>query len=657
MSDALAALALPRRLLVALLIILTLMVAPHMANLSPLVLGWFAIAMLWRVLALDHPRRLPGRATLLVLTLGAIVLVIGSSGLHDGRLTGTALLVAMLGLKLLELRSRRDVHITLYLGFFLTLTQFLYNQSLWLAAYLLLGVAALVTVQLGLSRVEANGKQQLNGAIRMLAAALPLALVGFLLFPRLHAPLWGIDTQRAITGIGDEMTLGNIGQLSRSNATAFRVNFVDQVPPPAQRYWRGPVLWHTDGRRWDPGPRASRAAPTAHSEATPIRYEVTLEPTGAYWLFGLDSVTEPPPGTRLNRDYALVATQRVTRRYRYSAASDPNYRLTRISADERRQALALPPTISPRVRALVAAWQADADPREPMQFVRKALDYFRQQPFVYTLTPGRLDGDPIDAFLFDSRRGFCEHYAGSFALLMRLGGIPSRVVIGYQGGMKNPHADHWVVRQSDAHAWTEVWLPQRGWWRVDPTAAVAPERIERALDGARSQDQDQIIFRGDPAGLFGDLWREAIWLADAVDFGWHRWVVGFDFDRQRYLLKDLGIDALRGTGLAIALLISGGLAIGLAYLLGRLPRPRRGDPLPRLWQRFRRKLDRAGLDIPAWLGPNDLCARAQAAFPGQSGELAAINRLYVQLRYGRAVNARQIGALRQRIARLRLKAL
>ncbi len=656
MIDALATMPIPRRLLIILLAVLALMMAPHLANLHPAVMGLFAITLLWRLLALDQPNRLPGRSVLILLTVGAVVLVISSTGLHDGRLTGTALLGSMLGLKLLELRSRRDVHITLFLGFFLALTQFLYNQSLWLAGYLLIGITILIALQLGLSRVKTDVKSQLGAAGIMLSAALPLALVIFLLFPRLHTPLWGIDTERAITGISGEMNLGSIGELSRSNAIAFRVSFTDQVPIPAQRYWRGPVLWHTDGQRWQPGQRPVRSSRTDEISAAPISYEITLEPTGEYWLFGLDTVTQAPPSSHINSNHALVGAKRVHRRFSYIAGSDPDYLQLELSTIDRQHALQLPEQVSPRVRALVNDWLAETDAAEPMQLIQKALDYFNREPFVYTLSPGRLGGDPIDTFLFETRRGFCEHYAGSFALLMRLGGVPSRVVIGYQGGDKNPHADHWVVRQSDAHAWTEVWLPELGWWRVDPTAAVAPERIEQPIDSALSQDHDQIVFRADARGLFGSLWREAVWLADAVDFGWHRWVIGFDFHRQRHLLKDFGIGHLRGTDVAIALLVGCTLAIALVYLISRLPAPKRGDPLPRLWHKFRHKLRRAGMEAPAWQGPYDLCQRAADIFPEQASELTAISRLYVQLRYGRHSDPRQIGALRQRIARLKLNA-
>ncbi|MCW5584818.1 MAG: DUF3488 domain-containing transglutaminase family protein [Chromatiales bacterium] len=655
MRDALAALPIAPRLLGATLFVLAALMAPHAANLHPAILGFFYLAVGWRVLALRHPRWLPGRWLLLALMAAAIALVIMSTGLYDGRLAGTALLVVMLGLKLLELRARRDIHVTVFLGYFVVLTQFLYSQSLGLAVYLFAGTLVLTAVQVGLNRVHAQPRQVLRHAVGLFVAALPLALVVFMLFPRLHSPLWGIKTQRAFTGISGEMTLGSLGELSRSTATAFRVQFDGMPPPPEQRYWRGPVLWHTDGRRWSADRASARALDTVGRDPLALGYEITLEPTGEYWLFGLDVVTVKPPGTHLNSSYTLVSEQRVNQRLTFRAASDPGFHMLALSERERALGLQLPDRVAPRVAGLVAQWQASTDPAQPLQMVARALDFFRNEPFVYTLTPGTLQGDPVEQFLFETRRGFCEHYAGSFALLMRVAGIPARVVIGYQGGERNPHADHWVVRQSDAHAWTEVWIPGLGWWRVDPTAAVAPDRIEQPIDTAASQAGDRVMFGdGDPGALLA-LWQNAVWLADAVDLGWHRWVVGFSAERQTSLLQWLGLGRPHGFGLAIALLIGGALAVAVVYLLAQLPRPRSGDPLPMLWRRFTDKLRRAGVDVVASQGPDTLCAAAMRMFPQSADQLSAIRRIYVQLRYGRQSDQEMVRALSRRIRRLSLR--
>ena len=655
MRDALADLPIPQKLLTALLLLLGAMVAPHAANLNPLILVFFFTAVLWRLVALRRPELMPGRWLLVLLMFCALGLVVLTTNVSDGRLAGTALLVVMLGLKLLESRARRDIHVSVFLGYFLVLTQFLYDQSLLLAAYLFVGVFALMSVQVGLNRVNIELRLQLRNSLAMLAGALPLALVVFLLFPRLQSPLWGISAKGAMTGISEEMTLGNIGSLSRSNDIAFHVRFFDPAPHPSQRYWRGPVLWNTDGRRWSRGVQPVGSLPAIAGSSTDIDYEITLEPTGSYWLFGLDVVTSRPPGAFLNGNFALVNSQRINKRTSYRLSSDPDYRLLALSDYERRMALQLPARISPRVRALVDDWQASTDPSQPLQLVQEALAYYREQPFVYTLSPGLLQDDPIDQFLFETRRGFCEHYAGSFAVLMRLAGIPSRVVVGYQGGEKNPHAEHWVVRQSDAHAWTEVWLPKLGWWRIDPTAAVAPERIERPINADLSQDSDRVIFRVDEDSLARALWLNAAWIADAVDLGWHQWVVGFTAERQNSLLQKFGLRDLKGLGLAIALMIGSALAITLVYLIAKIPRGKTQDPLPALWQKLLHKLQRAGVQAPPWHGPDTICDIAAETYPGASDQLVAINRMYVQMRYGQGQHRHQIGALRKRINRLKLK--
>ena len=654
MRDALAALPVPGRLLGILLILLAGLMAPHAANLDPLILTFFYTATLWRLLVIRHPHWMPGRWLLLLLMIGALMLVLFTSGLYDGRLAGTALLVVMLGLKLLEIRARRDIHVTLFLGYFLVLTQFLYDQSLWLAVYLFSGVLALTVIQIGLNRVHVDLRLQLRQTGWMLAGALPLACVVFLLFPRLDTPLWAISTSAGVTGISGDMTLGDIGKLTQSNEVAFRVRFFDDAPPPEQRYWRGPVLWQTDGRHWSAGLRPVETDSLDGSGTAALNYEVTLEPTGEYWLFGLDLVTDVPDGTHINRNSALVAEQRVSERFTYRAGSDPGLRPGGLSPFERRMALQLPSEVSPRVSALAQQWRGDTDIFDPRSVSRRALRHFREQPFVYTLSPGTLGDDPVDEFLFETRRGFCEHYASSYVTLMRLAGIPARVVLGYQGGVRNPHADHWVVRQSDAHAWAEIWVPESGWERVDPTAAVAPERIQYAIDTAQSQSGGRVVFSTGANSLLGGLWRNAVWIADAVDFGWHHWVVGFSAKRQNSLLEKIGLGDLKGFALAIAWVIGSAATIGIVYLFAKLPKPVRRDPLPALWQRFVAKLQRAGLQPEPWQGADTVCGLAIQRFPTAADQLVAISRLYVQLRYGQRRDPRQMQALRNRIRVLQL---
>ncbi|MCB1924582.1 MAG: DUF3488 domain-containing transglutaminase family protein [Gammaproteobacteria bacterium] len=654
MRDALALLPIPGRLLGVLLVLLGALTAPHALNLSPSVLAFFYVAAAWRMLVIRWPAWMPGRLTLFILMLAALALVVFSTGIGDGRLAGTALLVVMLGLKLLEIRARRDIQVTVFLGYFVVMTQFLYDQSLALAVYLFAGVLALTVIQVALNREHADLRVQVRKTAGMLGAALPLTLVMFLLFPRLDSPLWAVTSKGGITGIGDDMSLGDIGHLSQSNEVAFRVTFFGVQPSPQQRYWRGPVLWHTDGKHWSGDMRPTQNVKAAGRRLATVNYETTLEPTGNKWLFGLDLVVDAPNASEVDRNGALVASDRINKRYTYRAASDPDLRLQTFGNLDRRLALQLPAALSPRVRQLATDLREQTDASDALAVAQAALRFYNENPFVYTLSPGELGDDPVDEFLFETRRGFCEHYAGSFVTLMRAAGVPARLVLGYQGGEFNPHAGHWIVRQSDAHAWAEIWVAGGGWTRVDPTAAIAPERIEQRIDTALSQAGSEIVFQAELGGMFGGLWRNAVWIADAVDLGWHRWVIGFSAERQNSLLQTLGLGELRGLGLALALLVGGALAAGLAYLIARLPKPVINDPLPRLWQRFVDKLRRGGMQVSHWQGADTICSQAMQRYPAACDQLLAINRLYVQLRYGRRRDPRQLQALRQRIRGLRL---
>ena len=651
MADALSRLPIPHRSLVLVIVVIGLMMAPHVANLHPGILAFFYVTAAWRLLGMRLPQLLPGKVALLALTLLALVLVATTTPMDDGRLAGTALLAVMLGLKLVETRDRRDMHVAIYLGFFLALTLYLYDQSLWLGVYSVAGVAVLVRVMIGLNRVDANPGRENRAAWWLIVAAVPLALVVFYLFPRLQAPLWAIDTEAGVTGISDEMSLGSIGQLSQSSQIAFRARFLGPVPAPQDRYWRGPVLWETDGRRWTPGVRGLQPTESGARGFEPVPYEITLEPTGDFWLFGLDTVGEPPQGSFVDQNHSLVAETRVQQRYSYRAVSFTDFAPGRLTSRQQALALQLPDTVSARVAALASGWRAAAG--SDGDVVAAALRHFRDEPFVYSLTPGTLGGDVVDRFLFESRRGFCEHYAGSFAILMRLAGIPTRVVIGYQGGTKNPRADHWVIRQSDAHAWNEVWI-DGAWRRIDPTAAVAPERIERPIDPALSIDADRIVFNTGDLGWLRSAWRETRWMIDAVELGWYRWVIDFTAERQNSLLERFGLSNERGFGLVLAMVSASVVTLMAVYLVAQIQRPRPRDRLQAIWSRFTAKLRRRGLAIEPWQGPDTVCAAARAAFPGSGAEIAAINRIYVQLRYGRGFDPMLLHALRRRVRRLRL---
>jgi transglutaminase-like putative cysteine protease len=454
-----------------------------------------------------------------------------------------------------------------------------------------------------------------------------------------------------VTGLSDRLDPGSVSQLGQSRALAFRVTFDGERPPPADLYWRGPVFWDTDGRSWSAA-EPSGLADDMQAGGPTWTQQVTLEPSNQRWLFALDRALAAPDGAVLSRDGQVLSNVPLTERRHYRAVSVLGMGEERLTGEERERALALPPALAtPRMRALVAGWlPGDAD---PAAVVSAALRHFREQPFVYTLYPPPLPENVVDGFLFDTRRGFCEHYASSFVVLMRLAGIPARVVGGYQGGEWNPVGEHLVVRQSDAHAWAEVWLEGR-WQRVDPTAAVAPERIERPIDVAAAQEGSPVSFQGPTSGWLANLWRDGGWLLDGMELAWQRWVVGYTDRTQAGLLASLGLDWLSGYRLALASVIAAGLGMLPLWLLLRRQGGSREDPALRAYRRLQAKLSKAGLTLSPGMAPSAVRDLAMAHFPDQRLAIHRIVALYLAQRYGAQPKAATLRRLAGAVRRLRL---
>ena len=619
-----------------LLVALAMSLAPHVTHL-PAVITVMCLAFgLWRLRVITHGWPLPGKIARLVLTLVVLAAVFFTYGTIVGPDPGTALLAAMLGLKLLETRRPRDAALVIVLGYFLAVSNVLYSQSIPLAMYLLLVLllltAALVRLNQGASAPAGESILRLSG--RLFLQALPIMIVMFLLFPRLPGPLWGSPQDGSgTTGLNDEMTPGSISNLGQSDAIAFRVRFDGTIPDNSLLYWRGPILWHTDGKRWTAGTAQPRvpAGSGPDRKLTPIgpavRYQVTLEPHRHNWLYALDMPTTLPPGSLRTIDYQVITPQPVNSLMRYEMASHTHYRLRGLDEGERRRALQLPPQVNPRTQALGRQWRREVD--DDAALVQRALDFFHEEPFFYTLQPPLLAGDdPMDQFLFSTRRGFCEHYAASFTLLMRAAGIPTRIVTGYQGGELNPVDGYLVVRQRDAHAWTEVWLEERGWVRIDPTAAVAPQRIEKGMDGVLEDSRGGVF----GSALGNSLWRQLRNGLDALDNTWSQWVLGYQATLQNQVLSSLGLSSWQARALAIF----AGLGVLLSITAWLLLRQRgvRQDPVTAAYRRFCDKLARRGLARRPAEGPVDYADRVIRARPDLYREVEEINRAYIALQYG-----------------------
>ena len=622
--------------LLRLLAVMALVVAPHLARLPLWESALLVVLMVWRSYAALRQWRMPPRWFKVGLTLLAFAGVQMSFGRTHGQIAGVALFVAMLVLKLMEMRERRDVMIVVFLMYFILLTHFLYSQELWTILYLLLSAVAITAILAEAShpRTALSPRVSWRLGSRMVLMALPLMVVMFILFPRIPGPLWGLPSDSgasARSGLSDSMSPGDIANLIQSDELAFRARFFGATPRRDQMYWRGPVFWDYDGRRWDSSFRGSTWTPPAvRFSGEPLRYEIIMEPLGNHWLMALEAPApgDLPQGSALNVDYSLISRRKIQDRRLYTLESYTDYQLQpELPRFQRNLALAVPEGYDPRTRALVSQWKSEADSDEAL--VNRALRHFREQPFVYTLQPPPLGRDAVDDFLFETRRGFCEHYASSFTVMMRLAGIPARVVTGYQGGELNELGDYFQIRQSDAHAWSEVWLPERGWVRVDPTAAVAPNRIESGLGDAIGLEEGLPGYLAARTRL--KLWFEARWdLANAL---WNRWVLGYGPEFQAQFLSRFGIDDWGQMILILTALLTVGMSLmGLLMLRQALP-VRHEDPIQRLWLKALKQLKRAGESPRSGEGPSDFIHRISAANPSWSSALRTVLHHYLKTRY------------------------
>jgi transglutaminase-like putative cysteine protease len=532
------------------------------------------------------------------------------------------------------------------------LTHFLFDQSLLTAGYMLVTGWATTSVLIAIShRGHAHlGPAQARQAGVLLLQGVPVMLLLFVLFPRLPGPLWGLpdDAHQGVTGMSDSMEPGSISELSRSDEVAFRVRFESTVPPARERYWRGLVLAEYDGQEWSRAP-VDAAPRQLTTRGNPVRYTVTLEPHGERWLFALDMPAPDPDSGSLSFFNELRSDEPVDEARRYNVRSYTDYRLEpELSERARTSYTELPSQAHPRARELARSWRNETD--NDAAVVERALAYFREQPFEYTLSPEPLRGeDRIDDFLFETRSGFCELYAGAFTVLMRAAGIPARVVIGYQGAAESANEAFWTVRQSDAHAWSEVWLPSEGWRRVDPTGAVSPERIDLGL-GASVPDGDDVP---DMARGGNDSWiRTARRAWDVVDATWTGWVISYGPDRQDSFLESIGLgSALRLVAVLAGAIVAFMAVLGLAVIWQQTGR-RDPDPARRLWHGAQRRLSRRGLPPHAGEGPRDYAERVAREAPELAAAIREAARYYLRLRYYPNPDDDDLARLRAAVKRL-----
>lgn len=606
-----------------LLAVIGWVVLPHVGHL-PLWCSLFTAGILvWRGSLAVRSRPLPNRwwmGGLILLALGATFFT------HRtllGRDAGVTMIVALLALKTLELRARRDAFVIFFLGFFAMLTNFFFSQSLLTAAAMLLALlgllTALVNAHMPAGRPSLAASARIAARMALLGA--PIMMVLFMLFPR-FAPLWGTpgDAMRGRSGLSSQMEVGNVASLALDETIAFRVKFEAAPPPRSNLYFRGPVLTNFDGRQWTSlqgrwgllAPGLAGPAARLEVQGTPVRYEVTLEPSNRPWLLVLDAAAEAPQGTGLeafmNAELVWQSGRLVVDLLRYRAQSHLQFRHgPTLRAAVLPHYSDLPPGFNPRTAQLGQQLMRE-HPERPAQ-VQAALELLRTGGYAYTLDPGVYGTHTADEFWFERKEGFCEHIASAFAVLMRSMHIPARVVTGYQGGEPNPVDGYWTVRQSDAHAWTEVWLEGPGWIRVDPTAMVAPGRVGTLQRLAAPQG----VFAGAINAMNPTLAAQMRAAWEALNNSWNQWVLNYTQSKQLDLLRDLGFDSPSWEDLGYVLL---GLVVATALAGAAWSYWDRSqhDPWLRLLRRVRRRLRRQGLEVPAYLPPRQIATLVTTNF-------------------------------------------
>ncbi|MEO5686971.1 MAG: DUF3488 and transglutaminase-like domain-containing protein [Burkholderiaceae bacterium] len=641
-------------------------ITPHLFHLPLWVAGLTGVVLAWRGWLAWRQAPLPGRLAVLgLLGLAGLLTFTGEKTLLS-KDAGVTLLVVLMALKTLELRARRDALVVFFLGFFLVLTTFLYSQSFLTALGTGVSVWGWLTA-LTLAHIPAGRptiRQAAGLAGRAALIGTPVMIALFLLFPRI-GPLWPASNSANRTGLSDHLELGSVADLASDDSLAFRIRFDGPAPNAAQMYFRGPVLIDTDGHEW----RAqslfdgrSRRATGLRSSSVEVRgktiaYEMALEPTELTWLSMLEVTPPPAPehagdaaqgvqvldGADLrplvDLDMQWRTRRPISQRVRLRATAGLDYRLVGATSADLRENLRLPPQFFPRTKAWSLQWLRDhpGAAAHPDAVVETLYRHIGSAGFTYTLSPGAYEGDPVDEFWLDRRVGFCEHFATSFVVVLRAMGIPARVVTGYQGTDATPEDGWYVVRQSNAHAWAEYWNPARGWVRADPTAAVAPDRVERGHAIRPAAGFVGSAINSLSPGMLDSLraWRETL------DNRWKDWVLGYNRNAQFDLLKKLGVSTpdSEDLGRLLTIVISAAAVFGAGTAWWDSHRRTPGQRQTRRLASALRALQPHGVRVAVHESPGVVAAALRQRFGGAADDVARRLDAVERQRYGPGADA------------------
>lgn len=645
-------------------VILLLTMLPHLYTVSLVIFLFILFAQMWFFLHSLDFIALPNKWVLFLLVMLSIIILLINSGFSFSQKTALSLLCIMLSLKLLEIKNeldRRNIFLVIYLGYFVLITHFLYSQDILSGLFSLINIFILTALLIAFNRKPQSSfsaSETMHLLAQLFLKALPVAIILFLFFPRIPGPLWSLPEtgQTATSGLSDSMYPGSVSELVDSDEIAFRVKF-NQSPPTADKlYWRGPVLTKTDGFLWTQSiSRKAIAIPQlkqfVKNMSQAVSYTITLEPHHKKWLFSLEMPVNIQGDTisdvYFNTDLQLLNKTNIHQTTQYQLTSMTYFKLLTLTNNELIEALSFADTINPKTRDLGQLWRTKLI--DDKKIISAALNYFKDNPFYYTKRPAVMIENPSDQFLFDQKRGFCEHYASSFVLLMRAADIPARVVTGYQGIEKNSLGNYYIVRQSNAHAWAEVWLQDEGWKRIDPTAVIPAERIEADIfdtnldrlnfSSLNIPDLPSLSLQQKTAVY--NFWKQINQSIDHIKYSWNNWILGYDQSKQNSLLTIMGFNANWKN--LIILLISGMFVVFiLLQLISFYSRFQNMDQVYQYYLKFINKLNAAGMSISLSEGPYAIKQQAIKKFPESANTIQAIIDNYIMLRYSRQMNSSRL---------------
>lgn len=624
---------------------------PHLTR-QPLWLGSLSILLIfWRLFSLQRNIKTPGWLVNGSIAIVLVALVLFQYQTIFGRTAGSAMLVIFAAMKTMETTTLRDAMFSAVLLMVLVMTNFLFDQSPSAALYGLAGMLLIVgNLNMLVAPKALDIKQVIRFTLRMLMHGIPLALAAYLLFPRIEGSLWGLaeDPFSGVTGLSDTVSPGSLSNLSRNNDVAFRVEFSGVAPNPEDLYWRTLVLDVTNGKTWQQGPKPmNHGAPRPQTGGDLQIYDITLEASGQPWIPVLETAYEVDTSSGINANGIVIARRPVKQRLRYQGVSFLNGKMAAPRPEDFNSQLYH--GIKPRV--LEFAQQLTEQHHGPIEIADAVLNFFNQQEFYYSLTPPLLGDNPVDEFLFDSRSGYCEHYASAFSSLMRAAGIPARVVVGYQGSEASNDGTYHIVRQSNAHAWSEIWIDGHGWVRVDPTAAVAPERIQLGMnpwiEGRRSNHDSSDYRSGERSATLREMFSLDFLTfmisrlelgADSFTHRWNQWVLSYGPEQQRDLLKQFGFKAPDWGFMLISLFFISMIFILATYYVLSRPGKLAESPL-KYFRQFKHKLAKSGVILSGWEGPVNVADEGVRRLPEQASQIREISNLYTTLEYGEKIDS------------------